>query len=672
MNSSEWTLDRKAFAGVAGWSVFCIAAVALRGVRWEETYEHALMITGMVPYPEGHPSFLYARDVFSGQSYLSALLLWITRSELLVTGLRNVLHLAFSVVPVFLLASYLTGKTRWGHMAAAFVLLNCYQVFESYYPIVVWPNMYGIGQIGMGLVVLTLALLAGGKHKAAWFLIGLMVCLHIGQLPVLLLTAGLCWCWAWQLGRKQECRESFLWCMGGLGISVAFWLIQRAFFYVPLPETGAYAATGDWRPIWLGYSKLHDLHRFFTRFNPFSHSLMLMYAALLLGAGASLWQLSKIQSRRPAVMLGVFCLLTCITVWTTKSLAEAWGDDVPFWLIGWMPYRLANHLAPVSLVLALWLISQVAEAAGRKRILVVPYVLLGWSLTMLFTDKIARAIAPPIKALIDRAAPLYASIIADEQAHESLEVFFTETVGMYFALAGAACVAVLWLLKGRNGLRAVWLITCVYALWKLAGFHQFGAAFALFGAALAGGAWVITWRRPAKSEPGAAVAVALAVAAACVTAWLQYAGPAYLHNDDIGFEHLPRTDIQRDITAYLAGRGEEDAMLVAPYWGIEWMSRTGHPIMADYQTAHHMTYMPSLAPGLKKLHEEVFGDPIDAPDEETGQLDQWIEWDVAHWQDLGRRYGFKYVVAPAFRAPNLPVVVERDDDFVALYEIPGV
>jgi len=671
MTTEGLSLDRRALRGAAAWGVFCVLAVALRGVRWEETYEHALMITGMAPYPEGHPSYIYARNVFSGQSYLSALVLLLTGSELVVTGLRNVLHLAFSVVPVFLLASFLTGKTRYGHLAAAFVLLECHAVFASYYPFAVWPNMYGIGQIGMGLVILVLALFAGGKHKAAWFLIGLMVCLHVGQLPVLLASAGVMWVCAWLQGRRQECRESFVWCLGGLGISVAFFLVQRAFFHVPLPETGAYAATGDWRPIWLGYSKLYDLHRFFTRFNPFEHSQMLMGSALLIGAGAVLWETLKRPERRPVALLFLFTALTCATVWIAKALAEVWGDEVPFWLMGWMPYRLSNHLAPVSLALALWLIAEAAAEVRRKGALTAPYILLGWSFVMLFTDTLAHVIAPPIKALIGVVAPQYESIIADEQAYESLSGFFTETVGMYFGVAGAACVALLWLLEKRNLLRVVWLAVCVFALWKLLPMHQFGAVFALFGAALTAGAWLLSRWRPGLNAPRPEPALALAALGACVALYFQVAAPAFLKDDSLGRAHLPRTPLEQDIRNFLAARGEEDAMLVAPYWGIELLSRTGHPIMSDYQTAHHMTYMPSLAPGIKKMHEEVFGDPVDALDEETGQLDQWVEWDVAHWRDLGARYGFKYVMAPAFRAPNLPVALERDDDFIALYEIPA-
>jgi len=671
MDIAKWReIDNRALAGGGLWLGFCLLAVFVRGIRWEETYEHALVMTGYAPYPDGHPFAVYLGQVFSAQSILSAILLFFSGNELFVNALRNFLHLGFSVVPVFLLTTFLTGRSRWGHVAAAFILLEVHKTFESFYPIEVWPDMYGVGQIGMGWTILSLAMLVGGHHRLAWFLIGLMVSVHIGQLPVLLVTAGIQWLWRLARGKRQECAEAFLYCMGGLAVSLVFLLIHRLFFYVPLPETGPYAASGPWREIWLEYSKLYDIHRWFTRFNPFEHSLMLIGASLLIGFGAMVWEQAKRTACRPVGLLFLFILFTALTVWEVKQIAEGYGDNVPFLLIGWMPYRLANHLAPVSIALMIWLVAETAEKAPRKGVVFVPFALLAWTVTMLFTDDIARAVAPPIQALILRVAPFYHSLIADEQAFDALEVFFTDTTAMYFALAGTAVVALLWLLRGHIVEQLLWAGAAFFFWWVVKDYHQFGATFFILGVLGTGAAWLLASYRPPKQPLRTVPAVALSVIAAFIALTLQAWGPDHLHRDELGYAHLPRTELQQDIDAYLEKEGDEDEMLVPPPWSINWLSYTGNPVMADYQTAHTMTYVPSLAPSIKQLHLEVYGDPVDEPDEETGQLDQWTEWDEAHWKALGKKYDFKYVIAPAFRAPNLPVVVERDDDYVALYKIP--
>jgi len=89
--------------GVLFWLLFCVVAVLIRGVRWDETFEHAQVITGQAPYPEGHPLRVYVRGAFSLQTYASAAALALGAGPALVCGARNVLFLLGTVLPVFLL-----------------------------------------------------------------------------------------------------------------------------------------------------------------------------------------------------------------------------------------------------------------------------------------------------------------------------------------------------------------------------------------------------------------------------------------------------------------------------------------------------------------------------------------------------------------------------------------
>ena len=69
--------------GVLLWLVFGAAAVALRGVRWDEDYEFAQAILRSIPYPEGHPLFQYTRGMFSVQPYSLAALMTLFPGPLL-------------------------------------------------------------------------------------------------------------------------------------------------------------------------------------------------------------------------------------------------------------------------------------------------------------------------------------------------------------------------------------------------------------------------------------------------------------------------------------------------------------------------------------------------------------------------------------------------------------
>ena len=96
-----------------------------------------------------------------------------------------------SVLPVFLLTTILSRKHLWGHVAALLVLLGLHHEFASYYPLPSWPSQYSIGTVGTGYALIVLALLVTQRWRSAFFLLGLMPAVHVGQLPILLGVASL-------------------------------------------------------------------------------------------------------------------------------------------------------------------------------------------------------------------------------------------------------------------------------------------------------------------------------------------------------------------------------------------------------------------------------------------------------------------------------------------------
>ncbi len=122
-------------------------------------------------------------------------------------------------------------------------------------------------------------------------------------------------------------------------------------------------------------------------------------------------------------------------------------------------------------------------------------------------------------------------------------------------------------------------------------------------------------------------------------------------------------DQQKDLPAeifadktWLDEHGESDAMIVTPYWDVNWLGKIRHPMLADYQTAHLMSYVPALAPALKKMHAEVFGLVVDG--EAGPPLAEWSGRSVEEWRRLGEAYGFRYVLAPTEMELTLECVLE--------------
>ncbi len=606
--------------GGMGWLLFSVIAVLIRGVRWEETYEHALIITGLVPYPEGHPCYQYCRNVFSGQSYLSALLLHCIDSPLLVNGYRNVLQLAFCTVPVFLLGARFSGRPFYGHISVVLVLAGIHQGLQSYYPIESWPHMYAIGQIGTGYALLVLALLLYGCWRTVWFLLGLMVAIHVGQLPVIGLVAGIQWLIYLRQGKHRRVLQAIGYFAPGLVPCVIFYIIKTR-LHVPLPTEGAYAATGDIQAIWAAYTERYDLHRGFARLNPFWKSWIGVVLVLAL-AGFRAWrERSAPKEQQDHRWVTLYAAILASVVGTIWLIHQAMGGQIPFLLLGWMPYRLTNHLAILLVPLALGVLAQSPTDKSwplfAPRLLV--FAVLGWlALTPLW-----HLVLPEV---------LYNRYAGNPE-------------GALWLLSGGALAATGYAHRTRGGALRLALVLLALGTIVLGWLSPF--ALAACGAGLVLGLLLLRY----ESLCQLAGPINAYQTIALVTLFVSLQVNQWAHR-----EQLPIHPVQQEVVDYLADQNEPDAMLVPPYWDVAWLAKTRHPIFADYQAAHHMTYMRSLAPALKKMHEDVYGFPVDR-DLNGPPLAAWPTRSQATWNALATAYGFRYVLAPAEMELDLPRVL---------------
>jgi len=216
-----------------------------------------------------------------------------------------------------------------------------------------------------------------------------------------------------------------------------------------------------------------------------------------------------------------------------------------------------------------------------------------------------------------------------------------------FALAGAAALSSSRSDDSRPKGRAGWVVLVSAATLMLAIFYPFGTATVAAGAAVFLGASALQGLMEEHAvrfgKPALKIAGVLLASVLLFQQWLHR-------------EQLPLHPIQVEVARYLAERGEADAMLVTPYWDVGWLGKTRHSIIADYQTAHLMTYLPALGPGLKKLHEEVFGFTLDGAS--GPPLGPWPERSPEAWQSLAEAYGFRYLLAPAEIDLQLAPVLE--------------
>lgn len=609
--------------GAAAWAIFCVVAVALRGVRWDEDYEFAQAIARVVPYPEGHPLFRYVRGLYSIQSYGAAALLLVTKSPGVVCGVRNVVFLAATVLPAFFIVASLTRRVAWGHVGAAIILLGTHLSFYSTYPQFVWPHMYSNGHIGTGYALLSACALWAGCTSLGFFLVGLMPCVHLGQWPPVLAFTLLYTLWrVHREGRQWPWRAALIWGAAGLGISACVWFAILP-FAVPDPAGGPYYSAASADAVWRGYMERFAPHRAI----PWDTGHIPLVALPLL-AVAAWWQRRKDVAA--ACYWGVLVYGICIAaiVWAIMAVQMAMGPRVPYVLITWMPYRLMNHVPPLLLFLSVAVLAE--NLSGKSSGAFLPIAALCYGIA-----------APWFEALTGHA--FYARYLADG-------------AGVFFGLCGGAWGTLARGLRGDKRFFVPWLAASFAAWAALSYTHQFGAACAAAGAG-ACASWA-----PGRRFAPAALAVAIAMLTTCTLTYRQWHAR----------EHLAVTPFEQRVAAYLDAQGQPDALLVASYEQETLQARTGHPIMADMATITWIAYKPSLGPAMDKMYGDIWGIHFAAaPDAEAGKkwFERWATRPNAEWQRLHDIYAFAYVVAPNFIALDLPRVVEGADR--SLYHIPA-
>lgn len=635
--------------GALLWLVFCVVAVLLRGVRWDESFEHAQVITGQVAYPEGHPLRVYVRGVFSLQTYASAAMLALGAGPALICGARNLLFLLGTVLPVFFLTALLTRRARWGHIAALLILQGTMLEFDGSYPTFVWPELYSNGHIGGAIALLTLiAYLAGcgpacrsmtegpraashvgntpcapGTLAIAAFLFGVMPCIHAGQWPVLLGFAPLFCLFLIHGGETPRVLRAIPFFLAGIGVCVACYVILRGFAEAP-PDSGPYAVQGDSAAVWKAYTARYDPHR---RFPPGNGHVIL--AGMLLLSALAAWREQNTRQRRIFLGLLLYTMGVAGAVWGIMVIHAALGADIPLVLIVWMPYRLINHLPPLCLALMVGILCRPRED-GR----VLP--IAGAAVAALLFG----AVSPWFWPLLGQG--LFAR-------------YFTQGDAVPFLLFGAAWLHLALPPKTRPARHHALLL--VMPLVLLTPYHQFGTACLGAGYALA---LLCRWpllQRTVHPRCGMGLAALGLVAAAALVAH------QYRYRQE-----LPTPDFSVRVAAYLAEQGQPRAMLATPPEDLLRQAHTGHPVLAEVATPSLISYKQEIGPAIAQLYADLYSIHFSLPVRETPSWESlWQTRSAQEWHQLAETYGFAYVIAPINLPLNLQPVLA--DTATALYAV---
>lgn len=614
--------------GAIFWFIFSMLAVMIRGIRWDGLVEHAQIISGQITYPQGHPMDIYARNGFSLLTFLAAAITNLFPNPAILCGISNTCYIAASVLPVFLLTSLITSKTLWGHVAAVLMLGGILLEFDGSYPFTVWSSSATTGHIGSAYILLIVFLLMADKWRWAFFLIGLAPAIHIGQVPPVLTLTGIMVLWTWLYDDRKKILNAIPWGLCGLALCVLFLICFKTFNVSPEPS-GAFVSSEPAHPIWVAYTSNWDDHRSF----PSGNAHIAMAATLFLAAAAMLTQRDRNLSR---IWLFLFVLILASIVYIVMTAHYFLGPKIPFLLIGWMPYRLMNLGLPILLTLIIFFLSETTqEDPGNSKCKNVTYgtwIIIG-ALSFLL-------IKPLIKIIIGKE--LYWN-------------YFAMGDLVLFIMLGAACAFATLQLRHRPVFRRCWMICLVPAFIAMVFYHQFGTFCSIFGCITA----FIIIKVPLPKLKFSLIG--------CLSGIVLI---ALLFNQYNHRKFLPRSDFDIQITQHIQNSENKDALLIGKPNECLRQARTGYPLLVEQNTMCYMGYMPSLAPSIQKIYQDIYGIRIDStkPGDQLIWEKLWVSRTTDEWKLLAQTYGFDYVITPHSIELKLPEAIVTERDY--LYKIP--
>jgi len=613
--------------GALLWLGIAVMAVLLRGVQWDETYEHAQVLVGAVTYPDGHPVLRYVHGVFSIQPWLSAWMLDLTGSAAVVCGFRNVLALLAVVLPTFLITAQLSGRMLWGHIAACYALGGAFLSFDGSYPLTVWPGTFSNGPIGQGWALAGLWGLMARRWGAAAFLVLSMPAVHLGQAPVLFAVACVLAGMEWYRGDRSLLLRAWPYAVAGMFVTVcmAAYIAQQQ---VSVPESGVYSgASGDVQAIWRGYTFGYDPHRRIPGVN--AHIGMFLALLVTVAGAVYSWRQRARIAAHAAVSL--YAVVTVVAVLTAEGIHLMLGADTPFLLTSWMPYRLMNHLPTLGLGAAMATAAAIAHERQRLRQL----LLFALFLILVLTAK-------PLLAVF--MSGVYQRYVAGGEH-------------ILFLWSGAALVMVI---VRERGWRGAWAMAAaaggigVFIALR----HQYGGALLLLGAVA--GAFL---GRPGTPERSARQLLPFAAAALALFMVVQFYGQWRIR------DHLPRSAFEVRVFEHFRDGGGGEAMIAASPQKLLFQARTGQPVFVESATSSYISYRPDLGPVIQRMYEDIYGHGFLAGAERQEWQPVWEGRTAREWGELSEAYGFRYVASPNVTPLNLPALFMEGD--WTLYRVPS-
>lgn len=212
---------------ITGTAGFLLGAIVFP--NWQHAVEGAQITAGLVKYTSPSPFYWYQANLWTLSHQLPALLMWLGFTEkvlsIIISGLLGMI--SFQAIGLSALA--FSGDVSLGIMMPFFIHFTRSVNFGVVYSIELMGSLATYGILGLGYVLLTLALISLKKNRPGYFMLGLAPSVHPSLgLFILAVVSGVILIDRFFGSRRFRVSWKFL-CLGFFVSAISFiWHLEMA------------------------------------------------------------------------------------------------------------------------------------------------------------------------------------------------------------------------------------------------------------------------------------------------------------------------------------------------------------------------------------------------------------------------------------------------------------
>ncbi len=351
--------------------------------NWQVSVETGQVIAGIVKYPIDNPNYMYHVKLFTIITQVSALLLYITNSEVITSFIISSMLGVVVIQAISVLIFTFNRDVLFSIVGALFIYYMEYVGFGVVYSILLLGGIHTYGVLGLFFILLVIALIGARGFRYGLFCLGLAPSIH----PAL-------GCWLYLLVflaaifnlsyTKEIIRRYYPYFLVGFALALASFAYQLNLMKV-LPAFDSDIK----REIFYNYIKYWDAHRVPFFYDKVAEKYILFhpgYIVALFSAFTGFLGRRLFKDSPSVVFLSTLILIAGPLSLVFGLFTYISPESLPVYLVSFMPGRFINLSNLVLYPMLIGIVIYFIKERGEKCLAIFSVILLVWFFLVPNTD----------------------------------------------------------------------------------------------------------------------------------------------------------------------------------------------------------------------------------------------------------------------------------------------